>query len=83
MAELEATKKYLLENLDKGFITPSQLLFAAPVLFVRKSNGSLRFYIDYRKLNQITYKDRYPLPLINETLARISRAKIFIKLDIR
>jgi hypothetical protein len=82
-AELEATKKYLLENLDKGFITPSQSPFAAPVLFVRKSNGSLRFYIDYRKLNQITYKNRYPLSLINETLARISRAKIFIKLDIR
>jgi hypothetical protein len=56
-AELEATKKYLLENLDKGFIAPSQSLFAAPVLFVRKANGSLRFYIDYRKLNQITRKD--------------------------
>ena len=82
-AELEATKKYLLENLDKGFIAPSQAPFAAPVLFVRKANGSLRFCIDYRKLNQITRKDRYPLPLIDETLARISRAKIFTKLDIR
>jgi hypothetical protein len=82
-AELEATKKYLLENLDKGFIAPSQSPFAAPVLFVRKSNGSLRFCINYRKLNQITRKDRYPLPLIDETLARISRAKIFTKLDIR
>jgi len=82
-AELEATKKYLLENLNKGFITPSQSPFAAPVLFVRKPNGSLWFCIDYRKLNQITRKDWYPLPLINETLARISRAKIFTKLDIR
>ena len=82
-AELEATKKYLLENLDKGFIAPSQAPFAAPVLFVRKANGSLRFCIDYRKLNQITRKDRYPLPLINEILVRISRTKIFTKLDIR
>ncbi len=81
--ELETTKQYLVDNLNKGFIAPSQSLFTAPVLFVKKANGSLRFYINYRKLNQITRKDRYPLPLINETLARISKAKIFTKLDIR
>src|SRR5208282_5701230 len=81
--ELEATKQYLLENLDKGFIEASQAPFAAPVLFVKKPNGGLRFCIDYRKLNSLTRKDRYPLPLIDETLARISRAKVFTKLDIR
>ena len=81
--ELETVKQYLIENLDKGFIETSQAPYAAPVLFVKKPNGSLRFCIDFRKLNQITRKDRYPLPLIDETLARISKAKIFTKLDIR
>jgi transposase InsO family protein len=83
LEELEATKRYLLDNLGKGFIEPSQAPFAAPVLFVKKPNGGLRFCIDFRKLNNLTRKDRYPLPLIDETLARISRAKIFTKLDIR
>jgi transposase InsO family protein len=81
--ELEVTKQYLVDNLDKGFIAPSQAPFAAPVLFVKKPNGGLRFCIDFRKLNAITRKDRYPLPLIDETLARISNAKIYTKLDIR
>ena len=81
--ELLATKQYLLENLDKGFIEASQAPYASPVLFVKKPSGGLRFCIDFRKLNAVTRKDRYPLPLIDETLARISRAKIFTKLDIR
>jgi predicted aspartyl protease len=81
--ELLAIRQYLLENLDKGFIEASQAPFASPVLFVKKPSGGLRFCIDFRKLNAITRKDRYPLPLIDETLARISKAKIFTKLDIR
>ena len=81
--ELKATKQYLLDNLSKGFIEASQAPFASPILFVKKANGSLRFCVDFRKLNAITRKDRYPLPLIDETLARLSRAKIFTKLDIR
>lgn len=81
--ELQVLKDYLMENLHKGFIGPSQAPFAAPVLFVRKPNGSLRFCIDFRKLNELTKKDQYPLPLIDETLAQISRAKVFTKLDIR
>ena len=83
ITELEAIKKYLLENLDKGFIEPSQAPFSSPVLFVKKSDGSLRFCVDFRKLNAITRKDRYPLPLIDETLARLNKAMIFTKLDIR
>ena len=83
LVELEVVKQYLIDNLNKGFIEPSQAPFAAPVLFVKKANGSLRFCIDFRKLNQLTRKDRYPLPLIDETLARISKGKIFSKLDIR
>lgn len=81
--ELLAVKQYLLDNLDKGFIVPSNAPFASPVLFVAKPNGSLRFCIDFRKLNNITKKDQHPLPLIDETLARLSKAKIFTKLDIR
>jgi transposase InsO family protein len=81
--ELKAIKQYLLDNLDKGFIESSQAPFASPTLFVKKPNGSLRFCVDYRKLNLLSRKDRYPLPLIDETLARISQAKIFTKLDIR
>jgi hypothetical protein len=68
-AELETVKEYLIDNLDKGFIEASQALYATPVLFVKKPDGSLRFCIDFRKLNQLTCKDRYPLPLIDETLA--------------
>src|SRR5271154_4585448 len=52
-AELEAVKQYLLDNLNKGFIVPSQTLFVSLVLFVKKPNGGLRFCIDYRKLNMI------------------------------
>jgi len=76
-------KKYITKNLDKGFISANTAPFAAPILFARKGDGSLRFYIDYRKLNLITKKDRYPLPLLKETLSRLSRAKIFTKIDIR
>jgi Reverse transcriptase (RNA-dependent DNA polymerase) len=68
---------------EKGFIVASAAGIASPVLFVRKPNGGLRFYVDYRKLNGLTKKDRYPLPLIDETLARLGHAKFFTKLDIR
>ena len=76
-------REYLASNLAKGFIELSKSPFASPVLFARKGDGSLRFCVDYRKLNALTKKNRYPLPLIDETLARLSRAKIFTKLDIR
>jgi hypothetical protein len=81
--ELEALKVYLVNNLAKGFIESSQTPFGAPILFVKKSNGSLRLCVDYRKLNALTRKDRYPLPLIDETLARMASAKVYTKLDIR
>lgn len=71
------------ENLKKGFIEDSSAPFASPILFVKKHDGSLRFCIDFRKLNNITRKDRYPLPLIDETLSRLAKAKIYTKLDIR
>ena len=59
------------------------LVRPSPILFIKKLNRGLRFYINYYKLNNITRKDRYPLPLLDKTLAYINRAKVFIKLDIR
>jgi predicted aspartyl protease len=81
--ELRAMKEYLTEHLQRGFIAASNYPYASPVLFVKKPDGSLRFCIDYRKLNALTKKDSYPLPRIDELLARVSKAKVFTKLDIR
>lgn len=82
--QLEAAKAYIIDNLQKGFIVPSYAPFASPILMARHpSTGKLRFCVDYRKLNLITRKDRYPLPLIDELMSRISGAKVFTKLDIR
>ena len=75
-------RRYLDENLSKGFIRASRFEAAAFVLFVKKSGEGLRFCVDYRGLNVVTVKNRYPLLLISETLNRLSRAKIFIKLNI-
>jgi len=75
-------RKTLTELLDKGFIRVSLLLAVAPILFVRKLGGRLRFYVDYRGLNKITKKDRYPLLLIYETLRNIRRVKWYTKLDV-
>ena len=80
--ELLVLRKALNELLDKGFIRVSRSPAAAPILFVKKPGGGLRFCVDYRSLNAITKKDRYPLPLINDTLERISKATWFTKLDV-
>jgi hypothetical protein len=80
--ELLVLRKTLTEMLDKGFIRVSNSSAAAPVLFVKKPGGGLRFCVDYRALNKITKKDRYPLPLIYETLRAIGHAKYFTKLDV-
>jgi transposase InsO family protein len=80
--ELEAVKKYLEEHLGKGFIRPSSSSAAAPVLLVRKPGGGLRVCVDYRALNAITIKNRYPIPQMRETLNRLCKAKIFSKFDV-
>jgi hypothetical protein len=69
IAELKTVKEYLINNLNKSFIKASQVFYTASMLFVKKPDRSLQFCINFWKLNQITYKDRYPLPLINKTLA--------------
>jgi transposase InsO family protein len=83
LEELKVYKEYITEKLHLGFIEPSSVPFASPVLMARMPNGKLRFCVDYRKLNAITKKDKYPLPLIDELLQRVAGAKIFTKLDIR
>ena len=80
--ELKALRKYLDTELSKGFIRVSRSPAAAPVLFVKKPNGDLRFCIDYRGLNAISVKNRHSLPLISETLSQLSKAKYYTKLDI-
>ncbi|KAI0995212.1 hypothetical protein K3495_g12971, partial [Podosphaera aphanis] len=80
--ELTVLRKFLQENLDKGFIRASSSPAASPVLFAKKPGGGLRFCVDYRALNAITIKNRYPLPLIQETLSRLSKAKFYTKLDV-
>ncbi len=82
-AELETLRKYCEDNLNKGFIRHSQSPCGAPVLFVKKPDGGLRLCVDYRGLNKITTKNRYPLPLIGELLDRISRARYYTKVDVR
>jgi len=79
--ELEALIKYLEENFNKSFIYHSSSPVEAPVMFMNKSDGSLRRCVDYRGLNEITIKNRYPLPLIQETLTKLCKAKWFTKQD--
>jgi hypothetical protein len=81
--EQNELKKQLQELIDKGYIQPSVSPYGAPVLFVRKKDGSLRLCIDYRALNKITIKNKYPLPRIDELLDRLQGATVFSKLDLR
>ena len=80
--ELLVLRRELTSLLEKGFIRVSSSPASSPVLFAKKPGGGLRLCIDYRALNAITRKDRYPLPLIRETLNNISKAKWFTKLDV-
>ena len=81
--KLDVVKRYLDSHLAKGFIQASSAPYSSPVLFVKKPGGGIRFCVDYRRLNAITKKDRYPIPLIEETLAQLEGAKYFTKIDIR
>ncbi len=81
--ELKALREYLDENLSKGFIRSSSSPAGAPILFVKKKDGSLRLCVDYHGLNNITIKNRYALPLISELLDRVHGTKFYTKLDLR
>ena len=80
--ELKELKKQLEDLLDKGFIGPSTSPWGAPILFVKKKDGSLRLCIDYRQLNRITVKNKYPLPRIDDLLDQLKGATVFSKIDL-
>ena len=68
---------------SKGFIRPNVSLWGAPVLFVKKKDGSMRLCIDYRELNHVTIKNKYPILRINDLFDQLARARIFSKIDLR
>ena len=80
--ELKALREWLDKNLSKGFIRASSSPVGAPILFVKKSDGSLRLCVDYKGLNTGSIKNRYLLPLITETLMQLSKARYYIALDV-
>lgn len=81
-AELEEVRKQLDVLLQNGWIRPSESPYGAPILFVRKKDGSLRMCVDYRRLNAITVKNRAPLPRIEELFDQLSGATVFSKIDL-
>lgn len=81
--ESQVLKEYIDENLKKGFIRPSESPAGYPVLFQKKKDGSLRLCIDYKKLNEVTVRNSYPIPLITDIIERVKGAKYFSKLDLR
>ncbi|KAI3739234.1 hypothetical protein L2E82_29633 [Cichorium intybus] len=81
--EMREVMSQLEELLDKGFIRPSSSPWGAPVLFVKKKDGTMRMCIDYRELNKVTIKNRYPLPRINDLFDQLQGASYFSKIDLR
>ena len=82
-AELKEWKDQLQDLLSKGFIRPSVSPWGAPVLFVKKKDGTMRMCIDYRQLNKVTVKNKYPLPRIDDLFDQLQGASLFSKIDLR
>nr|GEU77713.1 putative reverse transcriptase domain-containing protein [Tanacetum cinerariifolium] len=82
-SELEELSGQLKELQDKGFIGPSSSPWGAPILFVKKNDGSFRMCIDYRELNKLTVKNRYPLPRIDDLFDQLQGSQFFSKIDLR
>jgi len=82
-SELAELKKQLEDLLDKKFVRPSVSPWGAQVLLVKKKNGSMRLCIDYRQLNKVTIKNRYPLPRIDDLMDQLVGARVFSKIDLR
>ena len=81
--ELAELKNQLKELLDKGFIRPSLSEWGCPALFMKKKDQSLRMCMDYRPLNAVTIKNKYPLPQIDILFDQLSNTKVFSKIDLR
>ena len=81
--ELAELKKQLADMLRKGLIRPSASPLGTPVIFVDKEDGTIRLCVDYRKLNDVTIKNKYPLPKIEDLFDQMNGAKIFSKIDLR
>jgi hypothetical protein len=81
--KLKELKVQLKELLTKGYIKPDKSPYGAPVLFVHKKDGTLKMCVDYRALNKVTMKNRYPLPHIDDLFDRLSGAKVFSRIDLR
>lgn len=81
--ELKELKTQIDDLLSRGFIRPSASPWGAPVLFVKKKDGSFRMCIDYRKLNKVTIKNKYPLPRIDDLIDQLQGAVVFSKIDLR
>lgn len=81
--ELKELKTQLQELQDKGFIRPSTSPWGAPALFVKKKDGSMRMCIDYRQLNRVTIKNKYPLPRIDDLFDQLRGSSFFSKIDLR
>jgi hypothetical protein len=79
----KALQEFIDKNVNSGFIRQSASFHGAPILFVKKKDGSLRLCVDYRALNKITKKDRYPLPLISDLLQSPGKARVYTKIDFR
>ena len=82
-SELGELKKQLEELLEKQFIRPSVSLWGAPVLLVKKKDGSMRLCVDYRQLNKVTIKNQYLLPRIDDLTDQLVGAEVFSKIDLR
>ena len=80
--KLQFVKKFLEEHLKKGFIKASSAPYLSRIMLAAKFKESIRFYIDYRRLNELTKKDAYPILLIKKTLAQLKNAKVFTKINI-
>lgn len=75
--ELAELGKQLSELLEEGLIQPSKALYGAPILFQKKQDGSLRMCVDYRALNKVTVKNKYPVLLVQDLMDRLSKASFF------
>ncbi|GJS82605.1 putative reverse transcriptase domain-containing protein [Tanacetum coccineum] len=83
LAEMKELAEQLKELSDKGFIRPSSSSWGAPILFVKKKDGSFRMSIDYRELNKLIVKNRYPLPRIDDLFDQLQGSSIYLKIDLR